>query len=272
MNKLKFLLVTAASLLAMSNTMAAGLAQEVDGLLVTTESLNNTVDTNTSSISNINKDILYLYNKLNSIPVPDVYDYKNFAGKVSSKTYKLQGFSGCGDTEIRTISRTVNGTTTNLHVNRVRTLAGSICQNKGFNYEETENTQKLINKENLSFGGSIKSVDILGKPIALLTSAMTQGSSFGNATGIKRLDVATGIKTLISVFANTTTAVAIEDVTVPAGTFTGCLKVHTVRNSGAIGRFDRYSWYCPGLGEVKRTQIDPVTLEYRFWKMTSYTP
>ena len=280
MFKINIISMTVASLFVMSNALAEGLAHDVDELQITAEALDSAVNANSAAISVNGTAISANTAAINAvaaqvatIPTHVTYDYKNYTTTVSSKTFRLQIplSSSCGDTETRTFTRVVNGDVTNLKINRIRTLAGSICQNKNFNYVLTPTTRKLVSKENNSFGGNLKSTDILGIPFTVATSTMVEGKSFGGATGIKNQPVG-GVPVLISAFVNTVTVEGDQTVKVPAGTFTGCIKVHTVRNSGVLGTFNRYSWYCPGLGEVKRTQINPVTLEASFWKLTSYTP
>jgi len=271
MFKTKIVPITVASLFVMSNAFAAGLAQDVDELQITSETLVGAVDDQSIAINANTNAVNAVAAQIAALPLPAIYDYKDFSANVSSKTFSTTFASGCGDTEVRTLTRTVNGDTTNLKVNRTRSSAGRLCHNKSFNYVLTPEARKLVSRENNDLGGNLLSTDILGKPFTVRKSAMVEGKAFGGATGIKRQSVG-GTPVLISVFVNTTTVERVQDVTVPAGTFTDCLKIHTTRNSGVIGRFERYSWHCAGLGEVKRTQVDPVTLEHHFWKLTSYTP
>lgn len=281
MFKINIISMTVASLFVMSNALADGLAHDVDELQTTAEALDSAVNANSAAISVNGAAISANTAAINAvaaqvatIPIHVTYDYKNYTTTASSKTFSLQipiPLGSCGDTETRTFTRVVNGDVTNLKVNRIRTVAGSICQNKSFNYVLTPTTRKLVSKENNSFGGNLKSTDILGKPFTVATSTMVEGKSFGGATGIKNQPVG-GVPVLISAFVNTVTVEGDQTVKVPAGTFTGCIKVHIVRNSAVFGNFNRYSWHCPGLGEVKRTQINPTTLEASFWKLTSYTP
>ena len=205
-----------------------------------------------------------------AIPVPVSYDYKNFSFAGSSKTFKLQGdFGSCNESEIRTFTRTTVGDVTSLAVNRVRTSAGNVCRNWTFNYELTTAAKKLVSKDNNNIlDGTVVSTDLLSKPFTVAKSSMVEGNSFGGATGLTNAVLYPG---QISVFVNTVTVEGIQDVTVPAGTFTGCLKIHTVRNSVVLGNFNRYSWHCPGIGEVKRTLINPATFQSQFWKLESYT-
>lgn len=285
MKKVNIASMAVISLSLLSNVYADGLSHDVDELQLTTGTLIETLNSHSASISDNTSAISVNVENISSnsdainivssqvavISAPAIYDYKNYTTNVSSKTFSLQGdFGGCGETEQRIYARTINGSVTNLKLDRIRMVAGNICHYKGFNYELSESSKKLVSKENYDSLGNLYSTDILGKPFTLRTSSMIEGKSFGGATGVKN-QVIGGTPVLITAFVNTTTVERVQDVTVPAGTFTGCLKIHTVRDSGVLGRFNRYSWHCKDVGEIKRTQIDPVTLTPRFWKLTSYT-
>lgn len=298
----KVILLSAASLFVLSNANADSLVTDVYDLQIktkrivkavkanraaiymnadnieanasATDAANASILVNTANIASNTAAINSVASQVATISTPAVYDYKDYSTKVSSKTFSMQSApaaASCGDTETRTFTRIVNGDVTNVQVNRIRTIAGSVCQNKNFNYVLTPESRKLVSKDNNSLGGNLKSTDFLGKPFTVRTSSMVEGKSFGGATGIKN-QIVGGSPILVSAFVNTTTVERVQSVTVPAGTFTGCLKIHTVRTSGGFGAFNRYSWHCPGFGEVKRTQMDPVSLTPRFWKLVSYTP
>lgn len=279
MFKINMVSMTVVSLFAMTTAFADGLSHDVDELQITAETLVGEVNANAAAIAVNASDISSNTAAVNAVSehvatilTPAVYDYKNYTTTVSSKTFSMKSpAGGCGDTETRTFSRVVNGDVTNLKVNRVRTIDGNVCHTTNFNYILTPVSKKFVSSEVFDFAGNLYSTNILSKPFTVATSSMVEGKSFGGATGIKN-QVVGGSPVLISAFVNTVTVEKVQNVTVPAGTFTGCIKVHTVRTSGVIGNFNRYSWFCPGIGEVKRTQINPVNLNARFWKLTSYTP
>lgn len=299
MLKIKVFSLVATSLFVLSNASADSLAQDVYDLQVKTKKIvkvvkanrsaiavnadnieandlaintaNAAISVNTSDITSNTVVINDVAAQVANIPTVVTYDYKNYATNVSSQTFSMNSpAGGCGDTETRTFSRIVNGDVTNLKVNRVRTIAGNVCHTTNFNYILTPGSKKFVSSEVFDYAGNLYSTNILSKPFTVATSSMIEGKSFGGATGIKN-QVVGGSPVLTGVFVNTVTVEKVQDVTVPAGTFTGCIKVHTVRNSSVIGNFNRYSWFCPGLGEVKRTQINPINSIARFWKLTSYT-
>lgn len=297
MYKLKVTSIMISALFITSNVNAAGLAEDVYNLQVKTKKIvkavkanraaisanadsiaanaaainanSSAISGNTTDISTNTTAITTLSDKVSGMSAPVTYDYKNYSGQVISKTFQLQGdFGSCNETETRTYTRTVVGDATNLAVNRTRTSAGNMCHDMTFNYVLTSESKKLVSKDNNDMAGNVVSTYLLSAPFTVAKSSMVEGKSFGGATGLRN-DVA--YPGLLGGFVNTVTVEGLQDVTVPAGTFTGCLKIHTVRHSNGIGAFDRYSWHCPGIGEVKRNQVDPLNLAPRFWKLISYT-
>ncbi len=82
-------------------------------------------------------------------------------------------------------------------------------------------------------------------PVVLLTDAMVPGIAWGSAGRIDRSASAE------SFYADKSEILAIEDVTVPAGTFKDCLKIHRLREFTASA-YTEVRWYCPNMGIVKR--------------------
>lgn len=199
---------------------------------------------------------------------PATYDYRDYGFSGTSKIFALTG-NFCGDTETRTISRTTAGENTEITMSRVRTSIGVTCHNKTFTRLATPTEMLLIDKGNNTLSGVLKSTDTLDGPMPLRTSTMEIGSAFGSASNIIRTPVG-GLGVLSDLMVNTTTLLAVEDVTVPAGSYTACLKIHTLRTSATFGRFNRVQWFCPAVGEVKRMQSESLgETGFRIWKLTS---
>ncbi len=78
-------------------------------------------------------------------------------------------------------------------------------------------------------------------------------------------------------FTRVVTVDAIENVTVPAGTFTNCYKFHkTVLNASPGETAEWYEWICPGFGMVKwvdywvdPTNNPPITHNLQSWQLSS---
>ncbi len=85
-------------------------------------------------------------------------------------------------------------------------------------------------------------------PVNLMTSTMFPGIAWGTAGVILNTPSPNGY------FVDKNEILAIEDVTVPAGTFSDCLKLHKLRQYGNSSNtpYARIEWICPGMGIVKR--------------------
>lgn len=212
--------------------------------------------------------ISYLATKVAELIKPESYDYKNYSFNGVSKTFKLTG-NFCGDTETRGFSKTIIGDNTEIKMSRVRTNLGVTCHNKTFTRHATPSAMLLIDKENNSLSGTHKSTDTLNSPVPLRTSTMEIGSTFGTSSKIVRTSVG-GTFIQNDLMVNTATLLGLEDVTVPAGSYSACLKIRTLRTSSTFGRFNRVQWFCAGVGEVKRMQSEDLGVGgYRIWELTS---
>jgi len=97
-------------------------------------------------------------------------------------------------------------------------------------------------------------------PVVALTNAMVSGIAWGSGGTINSSSSGENFYT------DKSEVLAVEDVTVPAGTFTECLKIHRLREFGVAITINRIEWYCPDMGLVKRIQGGRRMLE-----MTSVT-
>lgn len=80
--------------------------------------------------------------------------------------------------------------------------------------------------------------------VVLLTNAMVPGIAWGTAGVMHMTSVPD------SYYTDKNEVLAVEDVTVPAGSYSNCLKVHKLRNYAGI--YTRIEWICPDIGLVKR--------------------
>lgn len=92
-------------------------------------------------------------------------------------------------------------------------------------------------------------------PIESRTSAMVPGIAWGSAGVIEN-----PVGTKRTYYTYKHEILAIEDVTVLAGTFTDCLKLHKLRQLGDIPD-TRIEWSCPDMGIVKRIEGGKATME-----------
>ncbi|WP_455208693.1 collagen-like triple helix repeat-containing protein [Kaarinaea lacus] len=98
-------------------------------------------------------------------------------------------------------------------------------------------------------------ISTLETPIITLASTMTIGHPWVSASKVDESDLVVG-DVWITAAVETRTLMAIENVTVPAGTYNNCAKILVHRNATSFGSdFQRVSWYCPnGVGMVKQIQ------------------
>jgi len=80
--------------------------------------------------------------------------------------------------------------------------------------------------------------------VVLLTDTMIQGRSWGTAGEVQRTS------SPVNYYTDKNEILTVEDVTVPAGTYNDCLKVHKLRDYSTI--YTRIEWICPNIGLVKR--------------------
>lgn len=195
------------------------------------------------------------------------FDYRDFAesGAILRKTFRLTG-EFCGDREVLTYSRTAAGADTQIRIVRQWDSAGVVCHWDDFQYLATPAGYQLRNSGIYDPAGTFVGTYTLEAPIIVRGSAMRQGASFADATRVDYTPVG-GSTDFYGVLIQTSSALGIADVTVPAGSFAGCLKMGVLRTSNSLGAFHRVSWLCPGVGEVKRIQMGINLTNPRIWEL-----
>jgi len=223
-----------------------------------------------ASATQVNENFQQLADRIADNPASVVYDYRDYQSAANSKTFATTGLGACGDTEVRTFTRTPNGDNTDIAMLRIRTSGGAICQELGFQYLATPTEYQMLSKTYYDGSGGlvVVSTDNYDDTITRLRADMRMGMAFGSESSVTNKSI--GNPDIdAGGFIETSTIVGTEDVTVPAGSYTACLKIHTLRTSNTTGAFNRMSWLCPGVGEVKRTQHEISTLAFRKWVLTN---
>lgn len=133
-------------------------------------------------------------------------------------------------------SETVTGTEM---VNGVQTL--KLSYGKPYANGESENmaweAEGLKIRQMVSEDNGVFTTNVCSTPYVILPAQMELGQTY-SSSGVCGTRSGT----------YTTTLEAVEDVSVEAGSFTGCLKVHTTIGVASI---DERQWFCPGVGQVK---------------------
>lgn len=83
--------------------------------------------------------------------------------------------------------------------------------------------------------------------VPTLTSAMIPGVAWGSGSV---MTVTPGSE---QYYDDKNEVLGVEDISVPAGNFTGCLKIHRLRQVSS-NPYTRIDWICPDMGLVKRVQ------------------
>lgn len=83
--------------------------------------------------------------------------------------------------------------------------------------------------------------------VPTLTSAMVPGIAWGSGSV---MTVTPGSE---QYYDDKNEVLGVEDISVPAGNFTGCLKIHRLRQVSS-NPYTRIDWICPDMGLVKRVQ------------------
>lgn len=99
--------------------------------------------------------------------------------------------------------------------------------------------------------GDLRKTDDYDPPVALLTNAMVPGFAWGTA-GVVDDAYSTDGEYLDNYYTDKNEVLAVEDVTVPTGSYSDCLKIH--RSRQYFGAYTRIEWHCPNMGLVKRVQ------------------
>lgn len=90
-------------------------------------------------------------------------------------------------------------------------------------------------------------------PIPLFTNAMVPGIAWGDA-GVIQSTVS-----LENYYTDVSEILTVEDVTVPAGTYSDCLKIY--RQHGFSNFIPRIVWVCPNMGLVKSVNSNNRLME-----------
>lgn len=198
---------------------------------------------------------------LNSqVPSLSVYDFNDYIGNtINNHTYDFFQDGYACDREIRSYTRNgiAGGTQLLMTVDNVPSAGGSRCQYRQMEFLQTTQDLKLVSRSQrdlLNIGAELVLATI-NRPVTQLTNAMRLGVPWGDASGT--LLTPTVGPTERGHIVEIHTLLAVEDVPVtqvPAGPFTGCLKIYTSRQvqNNHFGRQTKMSWYCPNVGLVRR--------------------
>ena len=237
------------------------LKDRVNALEVQVESNTNDIAANSAAIA--------------AISAPATYDYHDYLGasNIATKTFNLSGsFCGSANREVRSYSRTQIGSNTEVLMTRKWDDAATniICHWRDFRYLNTPGERLMIDSSIYDTAGNLLSTYSFDQPVVLGTSTMSQGALAATSAMVYDTPV-NGTSVTYGMFLESHAVTAIEDVTVPAGTFNGCIKEHSTRRSNGFGAYQRVAWYCPGVGDVKIMQMSVDGATTRIWELSNIT-
>jgi len=191
---------------------------------------------------------------VHSIPSVTTYNFRNYTQSYTTKTFDVMDTRGKYVSEIRTFDRSVPGQVSYLRdrikANNTRLkldtivldVSGADAKLVGFKTHDKV-TEAVVNDMTISPG-------LVGR-----TESMQIGKTFGNDVKVTINDLVGGLTSTGYTQQRVVLLASNQTVTVPAGTFTGCIKLSRHRSGGVLGdTFDRTNTHCPGVGLVK--QID----------------
>jgi|GEM_PF-3650229 len=189
------------------------------------------------------------------------YDYHDFVNEnIESKTFRRSQDGVYYDFEW-SFDRSIPGKVIRTEI--ITDYFGNITRYSTTTFVPT--TESFLVEQQQRFDPSVTPpllVDTLdySPPIVKLTGAMIPGIAWGEAGHI--------FSTLSgeSFYTDKLEILAVEDVSVTAGDFNDCLKIHSVGQYGNEP-YTRMDWFCPEMGLVKRIHngrvlIDLATVTY----------
>ncbi len=228
-----------------------------------------------ASATAVNQNFQELADRIDTIPGSTTYDYRNYLSTASSMTYNvITDTGGCSgyDTEVRTFVRTPNGANTDVKMTRTRYVGGTggtVCTNsQAFLYTNSPTKRTLNSREDYT-NNALTQTTRIENPVTLRTSSMSNGQTLADAS--KTFETpAGGVESFYNIVVISSSVAGSEDITVSGISYSGCLKMHSLRKSARFGDTSRLQWLCPGVGEVKR--IDAEAGGYTIFELVSTTP
>lgn len=218
--------------------------------------LSNAVAVNNSLINNNAAKITLLENSGGGGTGATTYNHSIYTTRSGTKEYQLSG--GTGTCNLVRQSITSNAATGGTQIIINETLTDGVQDCSVTTYEYLANNTGLFLVSQTDQANNTISFDAAGE---ILTAAMEIGKSFGFAI-VSTTNPGVGL-------IRKNTLLDVVDITLPIGTFSNCLKMHSQIASSLSGNVDQVSWWCGGLGEVKRTYFDQASGQLVVMELTS---
>ena len=189
---------------------------------------------------------------VHSISPATTYSFRDFTQAYTTKTFNVVDSRGKYVSEVRTFDRSVSGQVSYLRDRRkaddsrfkldtiVLDTSGADLKFIGF-----KNHDKVTE--------AVTSNMTIAPGLVARTENMQIGKTSGSDVKVTINDVIAGTTSTAYTQQRVVLLAANQTVNVPAGQFTGCIKLSNHRSGNALGEtFDRTSTHCPSVGLVKQ--------------------
>jgi len=217
------------------------------------------INNNSSAISTNTTSITDHETRISDLEVigTTTYDYRDYTAThaITSRTYqwiRSNNTTGC-DREVHEITRTViDPNTTDISIKQIRRDAAATITCLVRVNEYTQTADAYFRNARFDYdpadGTTLLETYTFSPPYKIRTSSMHIGEPIVSTTAVQ--------STIDSHLIEINTLLGIEAVTVPAGTFTNCIKMHKRRDSIIPGQYTtNIEWHCAGIGRVKQIQV-----------------
>lgn len=179
--------------------------------------------------------------------VAATYSYRDFGSLFDTKTFAVVDTSNAYNREVRTYDRSVPG---QVSYTRDRSLANVTIQYNTITLDNNgpELLFTKLEKHDPANTTTILETRTMEPGVTLRTETMEEGKTFGSDSYLF-----SNTKGGSGVIQTTTLIASNQGITVPAGTYTGCIKIARHRSSSRLGgTYDRINTFCPNVGLVRQ--------------------
>ena len=189
------------------------------------------------------------------------YSYADFSHSFSSKTYAVLSTAG-HDSEVHSFDRT--SAAPDVIVKEHRFAGSELVRHRRLRFRYSSTDVALVSIETYADADPVNAPGIFDQltgtetfepPLVLRRSDMKEGGTWTSAAKVVDTAWDGAVQSDNSHSLESVTVEGLDDVDVPYGNPTGCLKLSRMRSSVVSGNFHRVEWRCPNLGLVKRVHI-----------------
>ena len=204
--------------------------------------------------SEVNENFQNLADRIDAVPGAAVLDESNYVHSATTKIFSVSNVlspsADCSN-ETRTYARSTNGATKVITETFVVTGASGPCAYLVRTFERDSAGLRFVKSDNYSSDGTtLVSTSVDGR--VLVPGKLNLGFPWTNAI-VGTVTPVIGTPSNYIYFEENK-VIAVEGITVTAGTFGNCLKIFATYNAGGSppSAVTRFEWRCEGAGLVKQ--------------------